>query len=142
MKVLWTHNFPPDLSQSGVFMKNMYNSFQDDDLEIDTLYLGNLKSVIQIIRSIIIIYKTSKKYDLVHAQFGSICGFISIFSQAKTIVTLRGSDWHKYTGPNFLEKFHNLLARLLTKLSLLFHKDIIVMSNRMKNEPFIEKEFQ
>ena len=64
MKVLWTHNFPPDLSQSGVFMKNMYNSFQDDDLEIDTLYLGNLKSVIQIIRSIIIIYKTSKNMIL------------------------------------------------------------------------------
>ena len=134
MKVLWTHNFPPDNDHSGVFMKNMYNNLHNENLEIDTLYLGNLRSLIQIIRSIRNIYERSKEYDLVHAQFGSMVGFVSIFSRAKTIVTLRGSDWHKYSGPNFLTRIHNLLARFLTNVSLFFHKDVIVMSNRMKNE--------
>lgn len=134
MKVLWTHNFSPEIKNSGVFMHKMAENLQEQGMKIDMLYLGNLNSIFGIFSAIRLIRTSSKKYDLVHSQFGSACGFVSMFATTNKIISLRGSDWHRYSGINLKERFHNIFSRFLTKVSMLKFKNIIVMSNRMKNE--------
>lgn len=134
MKILWTHNFTPDVKHSGVFMHTMRKGLQDNGLDIDTLYLGNLRSISGIYNAIRSVIKKSVEYDIVHAQFGSVCGFVTMFARGPKIISLRGSDWHKYNGANFNTRIHNFLSRLLTRISLINYKNIIVMSNRMKKE--------
>ncbi len=134
MKILWTHNFSPDVKNSGVFMHTMCKGLQDNGLDIDTLYLGNLRSISGIYNAIKSVVKRSADYDIVHAQFGSVCGFVTMFARGPKIISLRGSDWHEYNGVNFNARVHNFLSRLLTRISLINYKNIIVMSNRMKRE--------
>ena len=134
MKILWTHNFSPDVKNSGVFMHKMANSLQERGMDIDMLYLGNLNSILGIYRAIRLLRSSSISYDLVHSQFGSACGFVSMFAVPKKIISLRGSDWHIYRGNNTKERIHNILSRFLTKISMFKFHHIIVMSNRMKNE--------
>tara|TARA_B100000401_G_scaffold437247_1_gene382402 strand:+ start:8322 stop:9320 length:999 start_codon:yes stop_codon:yes gene_type:complete len=134
MKILWTHNFPPEYQDAGIFMHQMHSYLSKNGMEIDLLYLGNLRSLKNIINAIYKVRKLSKEYDIVHSQFGSMCGLITSFAKTKKIISIRGSDWHKYNGPDVLYKIHNFLSRLFTKISLHSYKCIIVMSVRIKDE--------
>ena len=134
MKILWTHNFSPDIQNSGIFMKQIADSLKNQGIHIEMLYLGNLRSVYGLFKAIIKIRAASKNFDLTHAQFGSACGFVSMFALNKKIISLRGSDWHKYNGDNLRNRIHNFLSRIFTKLSINSYDKVIVMSKKMKNE--------
>jgi glycosyltransferase involved in cell wall biosynthesis len=103
-------------------------------VQVTLRYLGNLRSTSAICRASREVNKESKSYDIVHAQFGSACAFVSSFSSAPTVVSLRGSDWHVYYGSDLIQFGHSFLARALTVSRLAKFGKIIVMSNRMKDE--------
>ena len=134
MKILWTHNFSPDVANSGVFMKQIHSQLKQDNINIEMMYLGNLRSLFGLIKAIIKVRNTSESFDIVHAQFGSACAFVSMFAKCKKILSLRGSDIHRYEGLDFKTKLHNFLSRTFTKIAINNYDQIIVMSKRMKNE--------
>ena len=134
MKILWTHNFDPALQGSGSFMWIMVEGLRKQGMKIDVLNLGNLRSAWGMFQAILRVRAKSKDYDLVHAQFGSACSFVTMFSYKPKIVSLRGSDWYQFSGRNIFTKAHSYLGRLFTKISLRRFASIIVMSKRMQQE--------
>lgn len=139
IKILWTHTFDPKISGSGNFMYNFQKNITSSTFEIKFLYLGKLNNPFNLFRAIIKLKKCENNFDIIHAQFGSMCGFITSFSSKNKIITLRGSDWHIYKGNDLKEKIHAYIAYFFTKISLAKFNEIIVMSNRMKIE--IEHKF-
>lgn len=133
MKVLWTHNFNPAIPGSGVFMHNMVSELRGFGINIELLYLGSLNSIRSIYVAKNYLRSYSKKFDLVHSQFGSACGFVSSASRVPCVLSLRGSDWHCYIGSDLRESWHGLLANTLTRTSISSFKAIVTMSTRMSD---------
>ena len=134
MKILWTHNFNPNISNSGIFMYALVDGLRALGVKVTLRYLGNLRSVSAIYNASREIRVESKSYDVVHAQYGSACAFATSFSTVPTVVSLRGSDWHVSSGVGFWNFGHNSAARMLTLSRLASFGKIIVMSNRMSRE--------
>jgi glycosyltransferase involved in cell wall biosynthesis len=134
MKILWTHNFDPAIKGSGSFMWVMVDGLRKQGMQIDVLNLGNLRSPWRIFQAILRVRAQSKNYDLVHAQFGSACSLVTMFANKPKIVSLRGSDWYKFSGKNIFTKAHSYLGRLFTQISLRRFASIIVMSRHMQHE--------
>lgn len=138
MKVLWTHNFNPAKQNAGIFMYNMANGVSQFGIDINFEYLGNLRSPYEMIKAYRRLKKVALEYDIIHAQFGSACAFVTSFIRnTPKVVTLRGSDWNVYSESFGFYYLHTRLARVMSKLSLKRFDCIITVSNRMKNE--IEK---
>lgn len=134
MKILWVHNFNPNTYGSGVWMKEFFIQMKDSGIDINSYYTGNLRSFSSLIYQKKYIKKISENYDIVHAQFGSACSYaVSEVTQPK-IVSLRGSDWHKYFGRNVYHSAHSFLAKLFTNLSIGKFDSIITMSEKMTME--------
>lgn len=134
MRVLWTHNFPPDVTNAGTFMNISAAGIRDLGIHIDFLYLGNLGTLGAITQARREVRDRSNSYDLVHAQYGSACAYATSAARAPKVLSLRGSDWHRYRGLHFREWSHGLLAHFLTRQSLNCFNQIIVMSRRMERE--------
>lgn len=135
-KVIWIHNFNPAVKGSGVFMYQAYEHFARSypKLKIDIIYLGNLKNPLVVLMAIFRVVFFSFKYDILHAQFGSMCAFIGAFFFKKKIVTLRGSDWYKKNSSDVFGKWHGRLQNWLTNFSLRRYDMVVAVSNRMAKE--------
>ena len=96
MKILWVHNFPPEVQDAGIFMHQMHCYLSKNGMKIDLLYLGNLRSPKNIIDAICKVRKLSKKYDIVHSHLVQ-CVVITSFAKTKKIISIRGS-----TGINIM----------------------------------------
>ena len=131
MNVLWTHNFNPEVGGSGVFMRTFANALADYGVNIELMYLGRLNSPMKLNNARDRVRKLSIDFDIVHSQFGSACAYVSGAAVVHKIVSLRGSDWHLYRGPDFREMWHGVLANLFTRACLPSFDAIITMSNRM-----------
>ena len=136
MKILWVHNFNPKIKNSGVFMHQSLNFIRQEfhDIEIVELYVGNLRNPIIVFFSIIKIFILSFKYDVIHAQFGSMCAFVTSFAICKKYLTLRGSDWYKKKDSSFVSSLHNKLQNFLTNITMNRFDAIVVVSKRMRDE--------
>jgi teichuronic acid biosynthesis glycosyltransferase TuaC len=134
MKILWTHNFNPDVKGSGNFMHQFANAMNKKGVNIELYYLGNLSNPLQIIKAILYVRKESNKYDIVHAQYGSACALITAFCKAPKILTLRGSDWYLYPRLLSLPGIRSLIGIIFTRISINYFNQIIVMSNRMRKD--------
>lgn len=134
-KVLWTHTFSPSEKNSGVFMFQLIEPLRKQDIFVIPIYIGGIKSnPIKFFARLPVIYKQALECDIIHAQYGSMCGLLSILLPGKKLLSLRGSDWYGIAGESRKKKIHNFLARKFTTMSLPFYKKIIVMSNRMQKE--------
>jgi len=132
MKVLWVHNFIERDKNSGVFMYDLYDSFNSD--EIDLYGVPNLLNPINFLKTYLELRKKSKEYDIIHAQYGSATGFLVALLGGKKILSLRGSDWYKTPSNSLKENIHISLGNWLTRLSLRQFDRIIVMSERMQKD--------
>ncbi|NBX02484.1 MAG: glycosyltransferase [Alphaproteobacteria bacterium] len=104
-------------------------------VKVIPIYIGGIKQhPIQFIRSIPSLLKLARTCDLIHAQYGSMCGFLSVFLPNKKLLSLRGSDWYGIVGKDFKTITHSFCAQLMTSVSLPFYKKVIVMSERMATE--------
>jgi len=135
MKVIWAHNFDPELQNSGVFMHTLKQGVADLGLEPELVYLGNLRSAGGIPRAARVLRKRANGCDIIHAQFGSACAFVVSRMPGKKVVSLRGSDWYRISGEGPIkDRLHGVLATRLTRMSLHRFDRVVVMSHRMQRE--------
>lgn len=135
IKVLWTHTFSPAAQNSGIFMFQLIEPLREQGVEVIPVYIGGIKrNPLKFICSIPEIIQKARGCDLVHAQYGSMCGLLSIFLPKKKILSLRGSDWYGIAGSGLKIKLHSFLATAMSNISVPFYKKIIVMSERMAKE--------
>jgi teichuronic acid biosynthesis glycosyltransferase TuaC len=137
-KILWVHNFDVEIQNSGVFMFNSYKYLLNNGMEIDLYYAGNMKSVATLIKQIIAIRKKARNYHVVHAQYGSMLGFLVMVSliglNINKVITLRGSDFYRNKISGKIRNVHSFIAVFLTRLSIRSFDKVIVASERMKGE--------
>lgn len=135
MNILWVHNFDPNELSSGSFMHLHAEGIRSLGVNLDLYYTGNLRSIKQLIEVSISIRKIAKKYDLVHAQYGSVCALVTSFvKDTPKVLTLRGSDWYVYKNFFHRHTVHSYLATMITKSVIKKFDSIVTVSERMKNE--------
>jgi len=134
MRVLWVHNCPPDAVSSGVFVDILAEAVRAAGVEVVKHYTGNLRGVGRLVRAAKVVRSTSSPFDLVHAQFGSACGWVASFARGPKLLTLRGTDMLGMDAGGPLHRAHGLACRWLTGSALRSYGDVIVMSNRMRRE--------
>jgi teichuronic acid biosynthesis glycosyltransferase TuaC len=134
MRVLWTHNFNPNVPNSGRFMHIMADGLRREGIDLELMYLGELASVNRIRFARQEVMHRSKSFDITHSQYGSACAFVSAAAKGIKVVSLRGSDWHRYRGSNWGEYLHGIISVLFTRLALNSYDGVIVMSRRMGSE--------
>ncbi|NQU26227.1 MAG: glycosyltransferase [Candidatus Nealsonbacteria bacterium] len=134
MRILWVHNFTPNVVSSGVFMHELLEQMRSLGLDVTAHYTGYLRGVSRIALAARRVRALSKDYDLVHAQFGSACGLVTSFAKGPKLLTLRGTDLLGEDRGNWLTLTHGMACRWLNRLSLRSYKHVVVMSNRMREE--------
>lgn len=134
MQVLWTHNFDPDIKNSGNFMHQFAVYMRDFGVDIRLFYTGPLNSIANLYKLRKKIASLSQNFDLVHAQFGSACSYVTAGAKVKKIVSLRGSDWYNYKGNTVWGSLHSLLATSMTRFAIRKYDAVITMSRRMSKE--------
>lgn len=119
-------------------MFNIKGQLENNGLKIDSHYIGsNIKDYL---KSFWYLRSKTDSQTIIHAQYGSFCGFFTVFLKGKKILSLRGSDWYIAPSNSLREKMRIRLGHLFTILSMPFYDKIIVMSNRMKSE--IENKYR
>lgn len=130
-RVLWLHNWENKVGKGGVWMFNQYEYFESN---VDLYYLDNLRNPLKLIKHYIKLRKLAKKYDVLHAQYGSAVGFITSLLPGSKVITLRGSDWYSPIEKSFINKLRTRIGNSLTRKSLNRFDSIIVVSERMKSD--------
>jgi teichuronic acid biosynthesis glycosyltransferase TuaC len=134
MRVLWTHNFNPDIPNAGRFMHIMAEGLRREGVDLELMYLGALGSLSRIRAARQEVIHRSKSFDITHSQFGSACSLVTAAASGIKVVSLRGSDWHRYRGSNSAQYLHGIIAVLFTRMALNSYDGVIVMSHRMGSE--------
>lgn len=136
MRVLWIHNFDPANKFSGIFMKQMVEPLREIGIHVDLYYVGKLRQqLLDLNGTIKRLNEARQGYDIIHAQYGSLNGYVVSRTEGPKLVSLRGSDWHriKKTWPLF-DFLHGCASVWFSNLSLKYYKHIITMSHRMTDE--------
>jgi glycosyltransferase involved in cell wall biosynthesis len=114
----------------------MYTSakgLQDLGVDVHLEYLGNLRSPSQIARMRKHVSTLASGFDVVHAQYGSACAFVtSAVIDQPTVLTIRGNDWELHKSTVGFHYLHTRLARWMTCKSLSSFSAVISVSKRMQ----------
>jgi glycosyltransferase involved in cell wall biosynthesis len=131
VRALWTHNFPPHVPNAGRFMFALADGVRSQGMTVDLLYLGNLRMPGTMVAARREVARRAPRYDVVHAQFGSACGLVTAAAPGAKVLSLRGSDWHRYRGPDLREWRAGVLGTTLSRWSIRAFDTVITMSDRM-----------
>ena len=134
MRALWVHNFPPETVSSGIFMHLLAKQVREMGVSIDLHYTGPLKSISNLIAASKKVTELSRNFDIVHAQYGSACGYVSSFARVPKILTLRGTDLLGSDTGSIKARIHGRIVRCMTARALPFYDRVIVVSDRMQEE--------
>lgn len=139
-KILLISNFDTKKNPlSGIFFYNLLDKLdRKGNFQFEHLVFSKLNTISSILRTIKIARNT--KSDFLHAQYGGMTGFVSLFVRVKykRLITLRGSDFYLDSSSLFSFNFlQSLLTCLLTRISLIFYNKIFVVSHRMRNDFFM-----
>jgi len=117
-------------------MKQMVEPLKAVGIEINLYYIGRLrKEVLKLPRTIKKLNKICEGYDIIHAQYGSMTGYLVSRVEGTKIISLRESDWYriKQFFPLF-DYVHGTASTTFSKCALKRYKHVITMSNRMGEE--------
>lgn len=134
MRVLWVHNFTPTVVSSGVFMHILHDRLREMGADITMHYTGSLRGISRIAASASQVRRLSRRFDIVHSQYGSACGYVSSFATCKKMLWLRGSDLLGMKTGGVFCRVHGICNRWLTRRSLRSYDKIIAVSRRMQGE--------
>lgn len=134
LRTLWVHNFDPSIAVGGVFMHTLANAVQACGVSVDMLYTGRLTSPVEIWRARALLRELSGEFDVVHAQYGSMCSLVATAARGRTLLSLRGSDWYRMSEGTLSERMHGALANALTRRTLPHFGRVVVMSDAMQRE--------
>lgn len=130
MKVLWTHNFDPAHRNSGVFMWTLADALIAAGVDLELLYLGNLRSLGGIRNAPTTVSRHSHAVDLVHAQYGSACALVTgAWQGGPRVLTLRGSDWERPSSVRW--GAHGWAASGMSRVALRQYDSVVCASQRM-----------
>jgi teichuronic acid biosynthesis glycosyltransferase TuaC len=131
MRVLWTHNFDPDKSKQ-VYLQTTAEGVRKRGVDPYLEYLGNLRSVRNLWRARRRVRELSKKFDIVHAQYGSACALATAGADGiPKVVSIRGNDWNIHQDSFEFHYFHTRLASAMTRLSLGRYDCVLAVSQRL-----------
>lgn len=135
MRVLWTHNFNPEKPNSLVFIDIAAEGLRRRGVDLHLEYLGNLRSVANLIRARARVKRLAKSFDIVHAQYGSACALAtaSVESVPK-VLSIRGNDWNVHNDSFGFFFVHTRLARGMTRVALDRFDYVLAVSNRIAAE--------
>jgi teichuronic acid biosynthesis glycosyltransferase TuaC len=132
MRVLWTHNFDPAKSNSQVFMNIAASGLRARGVDLHCEYLGNLRSVRNLAAARRRLPQLGKEFDVVHAQYGSACGFATTAIEGiPKVLSVRGNDWNVHDEALGFHYFHTRLARWMTRRAMSHYEVVLTVSRRV-----------
>ena len=132
MRVLWTHNFDPAKPNSQVFLNIAANGLRDRGADLHSEYLGNLRSVKNLMKARRHVRALARGFDVVHSQYGSACGLATAaVEEVPKVLSVRGNDWNVHSGSFGFHYFHTRLARWMTRRSLPRYDVVLTVSRRV-----------
>jgi glycosyltransferase involved in cell wall biosynthesis len=132
MRVLWTHNFDPSKPNSQVFMNIAASGLRARGIDLHCEYLGNLRSVRNLAAARRRLQRLGRDFDVVHAQYGSACGFATIaIDGVPKVLSVRGNDWNVHDEAFGFHYFHTRLARWMTRRSISHYDVLLTVSRRV-----------
>ncbi len=135
MRILWTHNFDPDKPNSQVYMNTAAAGVQARGVDLHLEYLGNLRSIPNLLRARRRVRALSRAFDLVHAQYGSACALATMAASClPKILSIRGNDWSVHRERVGFYYVHTRLARAMTRLAIRRYDCVLSVSDRMATE--------
>ncbi len=134
LRTLWVHNFDPSIPVGGIFMHTLADAVQACGVSVDMLCTGRLTSPVEIWRARSLLRELSGEFDLVHAQYGSMCSLVATAAQGPALLSLRGSDWYRLPEGTLSQRLHGNLANALTRRALPHFDRVIVMSEAMRRD--------
>jgi len=134
LRSLWVHNFDPGIPVGGVFMHVLADAVQAEGVRVDMLYTGRLTRPLDIWRARRLLRELAGEFDIVHAQYGSMCALVAAAAPGRRLVSLRGSDWYHSPGGSVAQRLHGDLANFLTRFALPHYDRVVVMSHAMREE--------
>lgn len=134
LRTLWVHNFDPGIPVGGVFMHTLADAVQACGVSVDMLYTGRLSSPVEIWRARTLLRELSGEFDVVHAQYGSMCSLVATAARGRKLLSLRGSDWYRMPEGTLVQRLHGSLANVLTRRALPQFDRVIVMSDAMRRD--------
>lgn len=140
-RILWVHNYQG--RQQGMFMWDIYDVLSQR-LDIDFYAVPLKPSIAQVIVTCLDLRRLSRNYAIVHAQFGSLVGFVAAFSAKAPMLVLRGTDLYPMPASPLARWTETPVRQLLTYIACLRARAIVVMSDRMAKDlrqwPFMERK--
>lgn len=130
-RILWVHNYQG--RQQGMFMWDIYDALSRRH-NIDSYIVPLRPSIKQVIATCLHLRSVSRNYAIVHAQFGSLVGFVSAFSVKAPMLVLRGTDLYPMPGSALARWTKTPIRQLLTYIACLRARTVVVMSERMVND--------
>lgn len=135
MRVAWIHTFPDHMPHSGVFMHELRPYVEATGIRVDMIGVGDLYSPRRMWETIKKLKRDVKSHDIIHAQYGSGCSFVSAFVNLPKICTFRGSDWYGARGDFPLSvRIRGIAGGVLSRLSLHRYDEVVVVSRRMRRD--------
>ena len=132
MRVLWTHNFDPAKPNSQVFMNIAASGLRARGVDLHCEYLGNLRSLRNLAAARDRIAKIANDFEIVHAQYGSACGFATTAADGiPKVLSVRGSDWNTYDEALGFFYFHTRMARWMTRRAISHYDAVLTVSRRV-----------
>jgi glycosyltransferase involved in cell wall biosynthesis len=132
MRVLWTHNFDPAVPNSQVFMNIAAAGVRSRGVDLHCEYLGNLRSVRNLAAARKRVRTIAGDFDLVHAQYGSACGFATMAArETPKVLSVRGNDWNVHDDSFGFHYVHTRLARWMTRRAIPRYDAILTVSRRV-----------
>lgn len=132
MRILWPHNFDPGKPNSQVFMNIAAEGLRSRGVDLHCEYLGNLRSIGNLLAARTRLQKISGEFDIVHAQYGSACGFATAAVRGiPKVLSIRGNDWNVHSASLGFLYVHTRLARWMTKASLRSYDVLLTVSRRV-----------
>ena len=117
---------------AGIFSERQADSLSKLGIEIHRIYVGRGFSLFQPIKSFFcLLYKRWKiKPDIIHAQYGSMTGFLGVLTQGKAplIISFCGSDLLGACRSNGKKNIRGEMGVKLSKIAANYASGIIVKS--------------
>jgi glycosyltransferase involved in cell wall biosynthesis len=134
MKVVWLHNFSPQVRNAGSWMFSQAEAVIRFGVEVDICNTGNLRGAAGTWQAKKVCRSVARQADVVHVQFGSALAYITRDLKCPKLLTLRGTDWYGTSSGSFQYRIHGLMQRRFTRAAIPYFDQIVVMSNRMAAE--------
>jgi len=104
-------------------------------VELRFEYLGNLRSITNLMSARTRLRRLEADFDLVHAQYGSACALATAAMDGlPKVLSVRGNDWNVHNGSIGFHYFHTRLARRMTRWSVGHYDCVLTASRRVASE--------